>query len=91
MQELSDQSRKSMQARHPLPVAAQMRESTVPVGGDQLIGFLECRTAEGPLQETEGNDFGVGKAGRIIIGASPGRLCGMFFEIIVHKNIELGH
>ena len=84
-------SRQGVQASNPLAVAAPVREGSAPVGSDQLVRLLEGGAAEGPLQQTNGDDLRIGKARRIVVGASPGRLCGMLLEIIVHEDIDLGH
>ena len=91
LNELTDQSRQGVQASNPLAVAAPVREGSAPVGSDQLVRLLEGGAAEGPLQQTNGDDLRIGKARRIVVGASPGRLCGMLLEIIVHEDIDLGH
>lgn len=57
----------------------------------QVIGLLVRGTTEHALQETEGEDFGVTEGRGIVVGAPPSRLCGMLFEIIVHKDRDLGH
>ena len=91
MQKLPDESRKIVQTCHPLDIAAQVRESTAPIGSHKLIGFLEHGTAEGTLQQTQSDDFGVGEPRGIIIGASPSGPSGMLFEIIVHEDINPDH
>src|SRR4051794_12303333 len=89
-QQGADRSRERLQTCHPLLVRAEARKSRSIIVSHQPVSLLETGHPETPLEQRDGQHFGISK-GRLVMGRLPPvRQRGMGGQEIVDKDVEFG-
>lgn len=90
-QPLSDWREQERQAGHPVVVDRQGWKGRPPVRGDQARRLFEGGDLKDPLQQREGQHFGVPERGLGRRRTAPVRQARRRFQEIGHKTIDCGH
>src|SRR5579871_4492785 len=75
--EATDHRLQSVQASDPTWLAAQLGKAILMVGRDDLIGLFEGSHSQTALDQSDGEDLGIGKVGLVVVRLSPAGLSGM--------------